>query len=201
MKELNSLDLDRIIHAILQAQTKTQWKPEKAKPHLIKRIRLGHLPENATLKTYKAIIHQVIINLKANIYVYLYESFAYPTVTSIVEEKLWLVMRGITIMNKLLNIYHLSLDYPNVSGAEHLELLAIRDQIAELEVDLKEEEQKKLSEADRKLILNAPLLYQELSRFINLADYRKNHNISSEKWWWYLDVLSYIPTYLTSTVA
>ena len=104
-------------------------------------------------------------------------------------------------MNTLLNTYHLSLDYPNVSGAEHLELLTIRDQIAELEAGLNAEEQRILSEADRKLIINATILYQELSRFINLADYRKNNNISPQKWWWYLDVLSYLPNYLTSALV
>ena len=104
-------------------------------------------------------------------------------------------------MNELLNIYHLSLDYPNVSGAEQLELLMIRDKISELEPSLNVEEQNILSEADRKLIRNATIILQELSRFINLADYRTKHNISSQKWWWYLDVLSYLPTYSTSTVV
>jgi hypothetical protein len=37
-------------------------------------------------------------------------------------------------MNKLLNIYHLGLDFLDVSGAEQLELLMIRDQIAGLEI-------------------------------------------------------------------
>ena len=39
-------------------------------------------------------------------------------------------------MNKLLNIYRLSLDFLEVSGAEQLELLMIRDQIADLEIEL-----------------------------------------------------------------
>jgi len=39
-------------------------------------------------------------------------------------------------MNKLLNIYRLSLDFLDVSGAEQLELLMIRDQIADLEIEL-----------------------------------------------------------------
>jgi len=55
-------------------------------------------------------------------------------------------------MNNLLNIYNISLDYPEVSGAEQLELLMIRDQIAELETQLSAEERQTLSEADQKLI-------------------------------------------------
>ena len=96
-------------------------------------------------------------------------------------------------MNNLVNIYNLSLDYPEVSGAEQLEVLEIRDQIAELETELSEKDQKILSEADQKLINNVSIIYQEISRFINLADYRNKQKISSKKWWWYLDVLSNLP--------
>ena len=65
-------------------------------------------------------------------------------------------------MNNLLNLYHLSLDYPEVSGAEQLELLMIRDKIAKLETKLTTEEKKILSEADQKLISNAKIIYQKL---------------------------------------
>ena len=95
-------------------------------------------------------------------------------------------------MNKLLNIYYLSLNYPDVSGAEQLELLAIRDQIAVLEATLSAEDQKMLIESDKKLIANAAVFYQEISRFINLPEHRKKNNISAQKWWWYLDVLGNI---------
>ena len=74
-------------------------------------------------------------------------------------------------MNKLLEIYNLSLDHPDVSGAEQLELLMIRDKIANVEAEINPVEQKILSDADKKLIANAKLIYQEISRFINLADY------------------------------
>jgi len=96
-------------------------------------------------------------------------------------------------MNNLLNFYNISLDYPEVSGAEQLELLMIRDKIAKLETELTTEEKKMLSEADRKLISNATIIHQEVSDFINLSDYRKERAISPQKWWWYLDVLSYLP--------
>ena len=104
-------------------------------------------------------------------------------------------------MNKLLNIYKLSLDYPDVSGAEQLEVLAIRDRIATLESSLSSEERKVLFEADRKLITNAASLYREISRFIDLSEHRKQNNISSQKWWWYLDVLANLSNYLTPTAA
>ena len=104
-------------------------------------------------------------------------------------------------MNKILNLYSLSLDYPDVSGAEVLELLAIRDQIANLELELSLKEQKILFEADKKLIANASSFYLEISRFINLYEHRKNNNISPQKWWWYLDVLRNIHNYLIPVAA
>lgn len=104
-------------------------------------------------------------------------------------------------MNKLLNIYCLSLNYLDVSGVEQLELLGIRDQIAALEAGFSLEEQKILIESDKKLIANAAVFYQEISRFINLSEHRKNNNISSQKWWWYLDVLVNISNYLVPIAA
>lgn len=104
-------------------------------------------------------------------------------------------------MNNLLNIYNISLDYPEVSGAEQLELLMIRDQIAELETQLSAKEKQILSEADQKLIKNAKIIEQEISQFINLPNYRKKENIPPQKWWWYLDVLSHLPTSFISAFA
>jgi len=104
-------------------------------------------------------------------------------------------------MNNLLNLYNLSLDYPEVSGAEQLELLMIRDKIAELETKLSAEEKIILSEADRKLINNATIIYQKISDFINLSDYRKERAISPQRWWWYLDVLNYLPADRASAVV
>ena len=95
MKEIEAIDLDNSLKAILKAQTNIQWKPRKAIPHLNKRIHLGHLPENTTIVVYGKLISQVLTDAKAKIYIYSYESTIYPTITSIVKEKLWLVMIGI----------------------------------------------------------------------------------------------------------
>ena len=95
MKEIQTVDLNRTINAILRSQNQIQWKLGKANPHLAKRIRLGHLPENSTIVEYQELIHQVLTDSKAKVYIYLYESTIYPTITSIIKEKLWLVMIGI----------------------------------------------------------------------------------------------------------
>jgi hypothetical protein len=96
-------------------------------------------------------------------------------------------------MNDLLNYYCVSVEFPQTSGAEHLEMLQMRDRVAEIESLLTDEEKRLLANADRKLIANATQFYQELSRFINLAERRQNEKITPEYWWWYLDVLTFLP--------
>jgi hypothetical protein len=96
-------------------------------------------------------------------------------------------------MNRLLVHYCVDVQHPEVSGAEHLEMLQIRDQLAELEPTLTSEEQKALGEADRLLVERATAFYQELLRFLDLAAYRREHGIPPVRWWWYLDVVSHLP--------
>ena len=88
-------DLEKVIQAIIVNQAEIQWKPGKAQPHLAKRIRLGHLPENSTLADYEAVIATVTSNRTANVYAYIYDQVIYPTLTAIVADRLWLVMLGI----------------------------------------------------------------------------------------------------------
>jgi hypothetical protein len=96
-------------------------------------------------------------------------------------------------MNPLLKNYCVSVESPDVSGAEHLEMLQIRDRLTEIEPQLTEEEKILLTKADRQLVENANSFYQELSRFINLTESRKAQCISPQRWWWYLDVLAVLP--------
>lgn len=96
-------------------------------------------------------------------------------------------------MNPLLKNYCVSVEFPDVSGAEHLEMLQMRDRLTEIEPQLTEEEKILLTKADRQLVENANSFYQELSRFINLTEKRKAQCISPQRWWWYLDVLAVLP--------
>jgi hypothetical protein len=96
-------------------------------------------------------------------------------------------------MNRLLAHYCVDVRHPDVSGAEHLEMLQIRDRLAELEPRLTPEEQAALEEADRGLVARAPAFSQELRRFLDLAAYRREHGIPPAHWWWYLDVVSHVP--------
>ena len=103
-------------------------------------------------------------------------------------------------MNQLLRNYSIQVDYPDVSGAEHLEVLQIRDRLAETEADFTSEERAILAEADRKLMMNMMKIHQEISQFIDLSRYRIEQGISARKWWWYLDVLNYLPSDLSQII-
>jgi hypothetical protein len=52
-------------------------------------------------------------------------------------------------MNRLLVYYCVNVQHPEASGAEHLEMLQIRDRLTELEPTLTAEEQEALAEAGR----------------------------------------------------
>src|SRR5262249_8721898 len=95
-------------------------------------------------------------------------------------------------MNRLLIHYCVDVQHPEVSGAEHLEMLQIRDQLHALEPKLTAEERAALVAADRKLAEQAQAFHQELQRFLDLAVYRHEHGIPPERWWWYLDVVRYV---------
>src|SRR5262245_33012919 len=96
-------------------------------------------------------------------------------------------------MNRLLMHYCVDVQHPKVSGAEHLEMLQIRDRLAEFWPTLTSEEQEALAEADRVLVKRATAFYQEILRFLDLAAYRREHGILPAHWWWYLDVVSHLP--------
>ena len=96
-------------------------------------------------------------------------------------------------MNRLLKHYLVDVEFPDVSGAEHLQMLQIREELAALEKTLPPPERQALDDADRRLLEQADAFYTELSCFIDLAQHRKQHDISPRHWWWYLDVLVQLP--------
>jgi hypothetical protein len=104
-------------------------------------------------------------------------------------------------MNRLLAHYRVDVQPPEVSGAEHLQMLQIRDQLAVLEPTLTSEEKAALDAADRVLAEQAHLFHQELQRFVDLAAYRREQGIPPERWWWYLDVVRYVPRRTVVTPA
>jgi len=96
-------------------------------------------------------------------------------------------------MNKLLKKYIADVEFSEASGAEHLEMLQIRDQLFRQEQTLSTEEQTALDQADRRLIEQSARFFTELSRFLDLPQRRQIQHIPVTRWWWYLDVLAQLP--------
>jgi hypothetical protein len=92
-------------------------------------------------------------------------------------------------MNNLVEHYKVDVEFPDVSGAEHLEMLQHRDKLFEIESTLSVEEKTALVAADRRLVEQAVAFYTELSRFIDFEQRRRTEQIPAARWWWYLDVL------------
>lgn len=95
MMNIDENNLKNLIDAITLIRAKIKWKPNKDKPHLAKRIKLGHLSNNSSLETYEEIIRQVIFNSEADVYIFLAPDSFYPSITTIIKGRLWLVMFGL----------------------------------------------------------------------------------------------------------
>jgi hypothetical protein len=85
---------DLVVEAIRQLWDQVRWKPGKARQHLAKRIALGHLPPEATVADYDALIRRVVQTPTAEVFVYRWGENAYPTVVAEVDGVRWLVMLG-----------------------------------------------------------------------------------------------------------
>ena len=100
-------------------------------------------------------------------------------------------------MNDKLRYYSGCVKFPNVSGIEHLDMLFVRDDL-EAQIDsLSQAEQEQLAEADRRLITQAAAFHRELLRFTSMEYQRELRKVPPSHWWWYLDVLSYLPQFAT----
>lgn len=104
-------------------------------------------------------------------------------------------------MNALLKRYSVAVTHPDVSGFEHLEMLLIRDRLADQELSLSNQERSSLADADKLLLRNAALFYTELARITSLEEERGQRRPAPDRWWWYLDVLSSLFTVSNVTPA
>ena len=91
-------------------------------------------------------------------------------------------------MNKLLEQYRIDVDFPEVSGIEHMQMLETRSNLAVIEAQLSLVERQTLEIADQKLATHAVAFLAELNRFVDLAEERQLRHVSPSEWWWYLDV-------------
>lgn len=89
----------------------------------------------------------------------------------------------------LLTYFAKSVNYPEVSGFEILEVLDIRSKIAEREGGLSLEEKKELEAADGIFLRNAARFFSAISEIADLAEMRERAGVPPSHWWWYLENL------------
>jgi hypothetical protein len=96
-------------------------------------------------------------------------------------------------MNELLHHYQIAVQHPGVSGFEVLEMLMVRDRLKEQVASLTLEQKAQLAMADQTLFAHLSDFYKELARITSLEYERQHRNPTPAQWWWYLDVLAYLP--------
>ena len=72
-------------------------------------------------------------------------------------------------------------------------MLETRSRLYAISAQLSADEKRLLAVADQKLAIQATKFLRELRRFVNLAEERRQRDITPEEWWWYLDVLVQAP--------
>lgn len=82
----------QVAHAIRQVRDEVRWKPGKGIEHLRTRIDYGHLPTKADLDDYESIISAILHEPAADVYVFVWQDDAYPTVVAEHHGERWLVM-------------------------------------------------------------------------------------------------------------
>ena len=93
----------------------------------------------------------------------------------------------------LIVAYETDVDFPNVSGMEHLDMLMNRSEIARGENHLTDEQRVRLDLADQKLLQKAHQFYHAICSIADLTAWRRTCKIPAEEWWWYLDVIVQLP--------
>ncbi len=85
-----------VMSAIRSARRSLRWRAGKADEHLAKRIRLGHPLRGSGLVEYEALIHRVLSEPSAEVYLFTFRENVYPTVVATVANAVWLVMLDIS---------------------------------------------------------------------------------------------------------
>lgn len=102
---------------------------------------------------------------------------------------------------ELIAAYEADVQFPDVSGMEHLDMLMARSEIARVESHLSEEERRRILNADEQLLQQAGQFYAAIQRVADLASWRRDENVPATDWWWYLDVIARLPIRLDLSVS
>ncbi|MEM7539795.1 MAG: hypothetical protein AAF639_47005 [Chloroflexota bacterium] len=92
---------------------------------------------------------------------------------------------------ELLSSYEVATQRPDVSGAEHLDMLLIRSELENQRFHLNENQARRLREADTCLSKHVHEFYDAIAQIVDISIWREDENAPPSHWWWYLDVLAY----------
>jgi hypothetical protein len=98
-----------------------------------------------------------------------------------------------TNYTQLIEAYEADVEFPQVSGMEHLHMLMRRSEIARGEAHLSGEQRQRLSQADQALLRQARQFYAAIQAVADLGQWRRNQAASPTQWWWYLDIIAQLP--------
>jgi hypothetical protein len=105
-------------------------------------------------------------------------------------------------MNRsLLERYNSDVEFPDVSGAEVLHMLVVRDALEEQSAALTQAQRRTLRAADEALLRNAPAFWEALAPLVDLERERQQRATPRQRWWWFLDVLAHAPYTSPASVA
>ncbi len=97
---------------------------------------------------------------------------------------------------ELIDAYEKDVQFPEVSGMEHLDMLMARSDIAQNKVHLSDEERKRILKADHLLLQQAKQFYKSIQTVADLSSWRRDENVLGAHWWWYLDIIVLMPARL-----
>ena len=99
-----------------------------------------------------------------------------------------------TAIEKDLSAYEADVEFPDVSGMEHLQMLMTRSALHRVEDQLTTAQKIRLAKADESLLHHVHLFYQAVQTIADLTRWRETEEgVTPEHWWWYLDVLAQLP--------
>lgn len=96
---------------------------------------------------------------------------------------------------ELITAYEADVQFPDVSGMEHLDMLMTRSEIAQNAPHLSDEERLRVLNADRLLLQQAKRFYESIQSIADLASWRRDESVPPTHWWWYLDVILQLPVH------
>ena len=95
-----------------------------------------------------------------------------------------------SMTQKLLDYLFKSLEYPEVTGFEWLEVMDMRSRLASREPLLSDQERTQLENLDRRFLSMMDLIRDRILEVADLTEMRKRSHVLPSHWWWYLDGIS-----------